>query len=215
MKPNFPSVLVTLLAIAAASSVAACAQVLPIAGASNDAGSGDVHPDASEPDASEPDSGSDSGQATLDGGGTDTDGPTGEDLAPLPAQCANPGPFEDPTSVTTQIVGTWIYCDSSIFVGCNVPLNDVGIVIRADGTWQKLGYANGQLVDLTLNIDIGTWSVTSAGGPNLPPSLLFQWDGVAGGVGVAPIVSTDGRTMQTNTSAGGHTSNLAKQPGTP
>ena len=145
----------------------------------------------------------------------DSDAPTTEDVAPLPAQCANPGPFEDPTSVTTQIVGTWIYCDSSIFVGCDVPLNDVGIVIRADGTWQKLGYSSGEIVELSLNVDIGTWSVTSDGGPNVGPTLQFEWDGVAGGVAVAPEISSDGRTMQTNTSAGGHTSNLAKEVGTP
>ena len=163
--------------------------------------------------------GSNDGGAGNDEGGA---APTSVGSDAIPPECANPGPFTftaaaSSTQVTDEMVGTWVYCGTSIFVGAEPEggapqANEVGIIFRADYTWQKLGASGGQLVELTsLYTDFGTWSITDLGGP-----MWAGADATSSGYGVAaaPTVSPDGRSMIINTSAGGHTTTLAKAIGT-
>jgi hypothetical protein len=137
-------------------------------------------------------------------------GPATLDVAvsPLPAECANPGPFQNAAaSASSQLVGTWINCGGSVFVGAEVPLDEAGVLVRADMTWQKFGVSAGKVVLLTQHEDYGTWSVYGG------DMLLLTWD--TGNIATAPQVATNGRSLFVTTAAGGNQVTLAKAAGTP
>jgi hypothetical protein len=132
---------------------------------------------------------------------------------PLPVECANPGPFTDQptaTSLPSLLVGTWINCGNSLFTGAGVPIDEVGIVIRADMTWQKQGASEGQLVPLTQHEDHGTWSVY--GGGCCGEMALLSWD--TDSLASSLLFAADGRSMFVTTPAGGNQATLAKADGT-
>ncbi len=133
--------------------------------------------------------------------------------SPLPAECTSPGPFQPAGAGTlpSQIVGTWINCGSSLFVGASVPVDDVGILVRADMTWQKLGVSGGTVVLLTQHEDYGTWSIY--GGGCCGETLRLAWD--TSSLATDPDFATNGRSMFVTTSAGGNEVTLAKATGTP
>ncbi len=132
---------------------------------------------------------------------------------PLPAECANQGPFQNTTaaSLASQIVGTWINCGGSMFAGAEVPLDEVGIVVRADMTWQKFGVSAGKVVTLTQHEDYGTWSIY--GGGCCGAMVRFAWD--TNSLATNPDVATNGRSAFVTTAAGGNKVILAKATGTP
>jgi hypothetical protein len=130
---------------------------------------------------------------------------------PKPPQCSNPGPFATPTSATlvSGLVGTWIDCNNSIFAGAGVPIDEVAVVIRPDGTWEKLGVSGGQLVSLTQHTDHGTWAAQP---PSMYPGVVLTWD--TSSLSVNPTFSADGSSMQITTSAGGNQAILARPAAT-
>jgi hypothetical protein len=126
-----------------------------------------------------------------------------------PAACANPGPFTvEPTaaSLPSLIVGTWIECGNSWFEDAGVPIDELGIVVRPDGSWQKLGVSDGNLVPLTQHEDYGTWSIY--GGGCCGEMLLLTWDTT--GLATSVAFAVDGQSMLVTTSAGGNQAILAK-----
>jgi hypothetical protein len=142
----------------------------------------------------------------------ETGGEAGGDAGlTLPPECANPGPFASPTaaSIDSQLVGTWIYCNYSIFTGAGAPIDDVGVVIRPDSTWQKIAWSGGQLVPLTHHTDYGTWSVYEGG---IAENVLLTWDTTS--VAMDPSFAPDGRSMEASEPSGGNGAILAKAPGT-
>jgi hypothetical protein len=178
-------------------------------------------PDSSDSGLAVVDSGStsDSGSTESDGAAPDIDADSIPDASSaVPAECADPGPFAIPTSIATQVVGTWLYCDSSIFVGAGVTTTEVGIDIRADSTWQKVGASGGKLVPLTGHTNVGTWSTYALNNP-LGAMVMFSWDTTGldanSGLDANPVFAADGRSMQVTTPAGGHQSISAKATGTP
>jgi hypothetical protein len=146
--------------------------------------------------------------ADADGGASPSTG------FPELAECNSPGPFTvAPTvqSLPSQMTGAWVECaGGSIFKGADVPHDEVGVVVRADHTWYKMGAQGGQLTTLSCSFDYGTWSTYGGG---ISAMFLFSWD--ATGMAAAPTFSPDGRSVQIVTPAGGNTVTLVKVPGTP
>jgi hypothetical protein len=161
-----------------------------------------------------------------------TDSGVGDEVSPgdtgtpvctyaIPAACGatSPNDFSAPPSESALhqlIVGTWLNCGSSIFAGAVSNPDDVGVIVRGDGTWQKIGVsATGQLVLLTGDTDGGTWS-TYAGGI----SPMFMFGNSLGGLAAAPQFADGDQRLFVTTAAGGNQAYLAKTscnpgPGTP
>jgi hypothetical protein len=128
---------------------------------------------------------------------------------PEPPACVNPGPFTvepSATSLPGLIVGHWTSCGNSLFAGAGVPLDEVAIVIRGDGTWQKVGVSNGQPGLLWMHYDYGTWS--SYGGGCCGQMIMLSWDTSSLAVGLK--FDADGQSLLADTSAGGNQAILAK-----
>jgi hypothetical protein len=187
------------------ASATACTGNLAIGGVDPDAGTGASKQEASTE--STPNSGPADAARAADGA---TPGQDAGTPFQTPPECSNPGPFSLPTSIGSQLVGTWINCDNSIFAGAGVPIDEVGVAIRADMTWQKLGDSRGQLAPLTQHTDYGTWTAQP---PSAIPGADFVWDTTE--LTVNPTFSADGRSMQVTTAAGGNQAILAKAVGTP
>ena len=214
-----------MLSILSATSLLACGGDLLIGG-SDDGGTvlpgrdaGPIDDDAgTQPapirdDAGEGGTPPDAGPIPQDGGPSPVDAGSDAGGFTLPPECTNPGPFAVPSaaSIDTQIVGRWIDCDNSIFTGATATTGLVGIVIRADNTWQNLGASNGAAAPLAGNANQGTWS-SYAGGVNVE-NILLSWNGTS--LAVDPMFAPDGRSMRITTAAGGNQATLAKQAGTP
>jgi hypothetical protein len=153
------------------------------------------------------DSGAGPGEASPDDTGTQPD--AGCTYA-IPAACGatSPNDFSPPASqdaLAQLIVGTWLNCGSSIFAGAVSNPNDVGVVVRSDGTWQKLGVSAGEVVLLTGDTDGGTWSVYPGGlGP------MFMFGNSTGGLAAAPQFADGGQRLFVTTAAGGNQAFLAR-----
>jgi hypothetical protein len=119
--------------------------------------------------------------------------------------CGNLGPFVAGLASDSQITGTWLNCQGSMFGGAGVPLDESGVVVRANQTWQKVAVVGGELVNLTRHTDYGTWTTYGGG---ITTMVMFNWDTT--GLPTAPMFSADGRTMQVTTSAGGNMAILAR-----
>jgi hypothetical protein len=159
------------------------------------------------------DSGAGSGEASPDDTGTQ---PEGGCTYAIPAACGavSPNDFSPPTSesaLAALIVGTWLNCSSSIFAGAVSNPDDVGVVVRSDGTWQKIGASSsGELVLLIGDTDGGTWSTYPGG---LGPMFLFGSN--TGGLAAAPQFADGGQRLFVTTSAGGNQAYLARTSCTP
>jgi hypothetical protein len=118
---------------------------------------------------------------------------------PLPAACGNPGPFSG--QISSAVVGMWIYCNHSLF-GDFGATNDVGVVFRANGTWQRLGASGDNLHYLGLYVDYGTWSTYGNG------MVMVNVNG--GGLAIGPEISSDGNTMYVTSPSAADKTFLAK-----
>jgi hypothetical protein len=154
------------------------------------------------------DSGAGPGEASPDDTGTQPD--AGCAYA-IPAACGavSPNDFSPPASqgaLAQLIVGTWLNCGSSIFAGAVSNPDDVGVVVRSDGTWQKVGASSsGELVLLIGDNDGGTWSTYPGG---LGPMFLFGSN--SGGLAAAPQFADGGQRLFVTTAAGGNQAYLAR-----
>ena len=89
-----------------------------------------------------------------------------------------------------------------------MPTGEVGVVVRADGTWQKVGLAPGVLVLLAGSTNSGTWSMYDGG---IATNIQFAWGATS--LAMDPSFSQDGLVMSVTTAAGGHQSISAKVTG--
>jgi hypothetical protein len=148
----------------------------------------------------------------VDSGATaDGASPDGGCAYAIPAACGavSPSGFSAPASQSALdqlIVGTWLNCGSSIFAGAVSNPDDVGVIVRSDGTWQKLGASSsGELVLLIGDTDGGTWSTYPGG---LGPMFLFGSS--SGGLAAAPQFADSAQRLFVTTAAGGNQAYLAR-----